>query len=187
MTRVLTACAIAVAALTFAAPASAKGPKIGIFGKIDGQKLKAVPKKRVPGLVQSEYAVDPTLGAVIFTLAGAEVPKRRGKTQVIILTCISPTSTTPWTADCVVSYGEGQFKKRSYLQNIWLASAVVDATLQPVGPFHVTVESFDGATVRGRFSGTLDSYQSCVQGACTDTGGLGTISAEGTFTVPVSF
>jgi len=187
MRRVFTACAIAVAALTFAAPASAKGPKIGVFGKINGQRLKAVPKKRAPGLVQSDYSVDPALGTAVFTLAATEVPKRRGKTQVIIISCLSPTSTPPWTADCIASYGESQFKKRTYLENIWLASAEIVGTLQTVGPFHVTVESFDGATVRGRFSGTLDSNQSCNQGACVETTSLGTISAEGTFTVPDSF
>ena len=49
----------------------------------------------------------------------------------------------------------------------------------------MTVESFDGATVRGRFSGSLDSNQGCDPGACVETTDLGTVSGEGTFTVPV--
>ncbi len=186
MRSVFAATAIAVAALGFCVPASAKPQKIGVFGKINGMKLKVVPKKKTPGLVQSSYSVDPQFGTAILTLAGTELPRLHGKSQVVVISCLSRTSTVPWSADCIASYGESQYRRRTFTENIWLAAATIDANLDTVGSFHVTVESFDGATVRGRFSGTLDSNQSCNQGSCADDAGLGTVSAEGTFAVPAS-
>jgi hypothetical protein len=51
----------------------------------------------------------------------------------------------------------------------------------------VTVESFDGTLVRGRFSGSLDSGQDCAPlPNCTEASDLGTVSGSGTFTLPVS-
>lgn len=72
------------------------------------------------------------------------------------------------------------------MQNIWAAAVAFDPNLNLVGSFHVTVESFDGTTVRGRFSGSFDSNQVCTPG-CVAATDLGTVSGEGTFTIPVTF
>src|SRR5262245_16964336 len=71
---------------------------------------------------------------------------------------VQATAVLPWSAECVATYGEVRLNRRTVInQTIWSAAAHPDPVdLDVVGPFHVTVDSFDGTVVRGRFSGSLD-------------------------------
>jgi hypothetical protein len=117
----------------------------------------------------------------------SEVPRIRGAIQVLAVTCLTTRTVLPWSADCVASYGEARFRQGDFDEKVWVADPTLDAGGVPVGTFHVTVESFDGTLVRGRFSGSLDSGQVCAPlPNCTEASDLGTVSGSGTFTLPVS-
>lgn len=181
--------ALGIAVLGAVTPASpARKPKIGVFGKIDGMKFRSTGKKlQQLQLLQASYTVDTTLGFSNVTLLASELPKARGTFQNILLTCLAKATAPPWTADCVATYSEVQVKHRNFVQKIWLAPIALDAGGIPVGSFHVTVDSFDGAIVRGHFSGSFASSQLCSPiTVCAEASDLGSVSGEGTFTLPAS-
>jgi hypothetical protein len=163
--------------------AAARKPKLGVFGKINGQAFKASNTKRLTELVGASYLVDQETGFSILTFSGTEKPRPRGKSQLLIVSCLVPTTVAPWSSACIASYSEVQIKRRSILQRIWLAEVTVDGNGVATGPFSVTLESFDGSTMRGRFSGSFASEQTCTTGACVEDPSLGTVSGEGTFTI----
>jgi len=176
---------IVLGAVTPAAPA--RKPKIGVFGRMNGMKLKVVPKKKLPDLMRASFGVDTQVGGSALALAVSEVPRIHGAIQVLVLTCLTTSTVLPWSADCVASYGEARFRRGDFDEKVWVAGATLDGAGVPAGTFHVTVESFDGTLVRGRFSGSLDSAEICAPlPNCTDASDLGTVSGSGTFTLPVS-
>ena len=166
---------------------AARKPKTGIFGTIDGMKLAATGKAVRKGLVRASYTVNPAGGASL-VVSGTAFPKRRGVYQILVIGCASNTAELPWTAFCTATYSEARLKHRKLEQKIWSTSVDVDDSFNLVTPFQVTLESFDGSVVKGRFSGSFDSsQQSCPNGNCVDAPELGTVSGEGTFEVPVGF
>jgi hypothetical protein len=188
MRRVCAAAVLGSIVLGAATPAApARKPKIGVFGRVNGMKLKVVPKKKLPELIRGTFGVDPQAGGSALVLAVSEVPRIHGAIQVLAMTCLTTSTVLPWSADCIASYGEARFRRGDFDEKVWVADPTLDAAGVPVGTFHVTVESFDGTLVRGRFSGSLDSAQICAPlPTCTDTSDLGTVSGSGTFTLPVS-
>jgi len=167
------------------APSSAKGPRTGVFGNMHGMRFNiAQPKRANSLLMDATYRVDPQSGSVDFALHASERPRAHRVYQNIQFSCSSKTSMLPWSADCVATYGEVRLKHRTFNQTIWSAAVQSDPVdLEVVGPFHVTVESFDGTVVRGRLSGSLDPAV-CPFTVCGTN--PESVSAEGTFAVRVT-
>jgi hypothetical protein len=122
MRRVFAAAALGIAVLGTVTPAApARKPRIGVFGRMNGMKLKVVPKKKLPDLIRASFGVDTELGGSGLALVVSEVPRIRGAIQVLAVTCLTTSTVLPWSADCVASYGEARFRHGDFDENVWVA------------------------------------------------------------------
>jgi hypothetical protein len=104
-------------------------------------------------------------------------PPKNGSAQVVIFSCSIPPLGQPGLC-AIAAYSEFTFKRfviRS--EKDWSAAITFDGT-QLASSITVTLDSFDGTILRGRFAGVYD-----------DLAGTGNppaaISGEGTFAVPM--
>jgi len=166
---------VAVALSGGAEQASAK-PKSFVFAKINGQKLNVTGKgKPTDKCLNGIY--NATSG--VFTFGGVECrhgrPIPRGHVQVVGFACsISPLGQP--TPCPVASYSELTFKRYAIVsQKDWVATVGFDGP-NVTSTITVTLDSFDGTILRGRFSGVYDSQTGDPSVA---------IDGEGTFAVPM--
>jgi hypothetical protein len=145
---------------------------------INGQKLKVTGKGRVTdaclnGIYNATDAV--------FGFVGVECrhghPIKNGRTQVVVFSCSIPPIGQPGPC-AIATYSEVTLKRFAVRsEKDWAAAITFDGT-QLASSITVTLDSFDGTILHGRFSGVYD-----------DLAGTGNppaaISGEGTFAVPM--
>jgi len=169
--------ALLAVALGAAPDEAAAKPKSFVLATINGQKLKVTGKGRVTdACLKGIYnATD-----AVFGFVGVECrhghPVKNGRTQVVVFSCSIPPIGQPGPC-AIATYSEVTLKRfvvRS--EKDWAAAVTVDGS-QLASSITVTLDSFDGTTLRGRFSGSYDVSNSGDPPAA--------ISGEGTFAVPM--
>lgn len=167
----------------------AAAPARGVFATINGKRLKAVSTGQAddPCIIGFYQAT----GGVVFTASECRgrrrrrVPRRNSQQVIFICGVIDPPKTPPYEASCLAAtYSEVRTRRRvPFEQKIWNGSNSFE--LGPDGMIvqhpsvRLFVDAFDGANVRGRFSGVYDQPQQA--GAPTSVA----IGGEGTFDFPV--
>jgi hypothetical protein len=175
--------------LALAAGAAAKTPPYGVFATINGKKLKA---PNVAGANDAcVFGFHQDDGGIVFTAIECRgrkvrrVPRKSFQELVMACAAINGQNVPPYDVACIgAAYSEVRSRRGvPFQQKIWTASA--DFELGPGGTVifngsvRMTVDSFDGSVVRGRFSGVFDMPQDGVTPAAA------AISGEGTFAFPV--
>src|SRR5262249_39860288 len=167
---------LAAVALGGVAEQAAAKPKSFVFAKINGQKLNVTGKGK---------ATDKCLNGIynatsgVFTFGGLECRHGhalpRGRVQFVSFACsISPLGQP--TPCAIAGYTEFTFKRFAILsEKDWVATVGFDGP-NITSTITVTLDSFDGTILRGRFSGVYDSQTGNAPAA---------IDGEGTFAVPM--
>jgi len=151
-------------------------PKAFVSVKINGQKLNVTSKgKTTDKCLNGIY--NATSG--VFTFGALECrhghPIPRGQVQFVAFACsISPLGQP--TPCPVASYSEFTFKRYALLsEKDWAATVGFDGP-NVTSTITVTLDSFDGTILRGKFSGVYDSQAGSAPAA---------IDGEGTFAIPM--
>jgi hypothetical protein len=167
---------LAAVALGGVAEQAAAKPKSFVFAKINGQKLKVTGKgKTTDKCLTGNYSAS----SGVFTFGGLECrhgrTPPRGLVQFVGFACtISPFGQP--TPCAVASYTEFTFKRYRLLsEKDWVATIGFDGP-NITSTISVTLDSFDGTILRGRFSGVYDSQTGNPPAA---------VDGEGTFAVPM--
>ena len=163
----LAATALVVMAAAPESGARRRGPKLGVFGTVNGKNFKAT---NIAGADDPcvNGIFKPTEGIIVFGALECRGRRRRQGTAVkrnykaLLMGCgkfeSTDTSTYPYVVPCASSgYVEtktGRFGIPLSMTEWGVTFALVD--LVPTSSVNMRIEAFDGTTVRGAIYGTFD-------------------------------